>query len=373
MLDKYIIKNGKKLRYGYTTGSCAAAASKAAAIMAQTGGLIDRVTVDTPKGWTLHLSVLEGWSALGIASCSVRKDGGDDPDNTHGILISSTVEITEEPRVIIKGGEGVGIVTRRGLPVLPGKAAINPVPEMMIKKEVSEVLQAGKGAIVTISVPEGEIIAKKTFNPRLGIVGGISILGTTGIVEPMSEEAFKDSLALDLKMTAADGLKKLVLVPGNHGRDMAHGFFGIAKKKIVKTSNYIGFMLEKCVEAGIGKVLIIGHMGKLIKLAGGIFNTHSKVADGRMEILISNLALEGADKDLMTGIFDCITTDAAYDLVKNSRYKMIFDIISNKAEKKCGDYVHEQLKVGIVMFSLDKEIVGIGETAKNLLEEFHNE
>ena len=372
MLEKYIIKNGKKLRYGYTTGSCAAAASKAAAIMAQTGSLIDRVTIDTPKGWILDLSVLEGWTDLGVAGCSVRKDGGDDPDNTHGILISSTVELTIEPGIVIKGGQGVGVVTKPGLPVLPGHAAINPIPEMMITKEVSEVLPPTKGAIITISVPEGERIAKKTFNPRLGIVGGISILGTTGIVEPMSEEAFKDSLALDLKMTAAEGLKELVLVPGNHGRDMALGF-GIDKKRVIKTSNYIGFMLEKCVEYGIKQVLIIGHMGKLIKVAGGIFHTHSKVADARMEILASHLALEGADKELLIQIFDCITTDAAYNLLKDSEYKIIFEQLSQKAEKKCEDHVYGQLKVGIVMFSMEKEIVGMGETAKLLLEEFHDE
>ena len=373
MLDKFIVKDGKKMRYGYTTGSCAAAASKAAAIMAKTGKTVDAVTIDTPKGWKLQLKIQESRIDHGAASCSVQKDGGDDPDNTHGILITSTVELLDRPEIILKGGKGVGVVTRQGLPVTPGSPAINPVPEMMIRKEVLEVLSAGEGAVVTISVDKGEEIAKKTFNPRLGIVGGISILGTTGIVEPMSEEAFKHSLALEVSMAAADGIEKLVLVPGNHGRELACSAFGIDKNRIIKTSNFIGFMLEKCVDSGIRKVLMIGHMGKLVKLAGGIFHTHSKVADARMEILAANLARMGAEREMIEKLFDCTTTDAAYEHILRIGFKKVFDILCEKAERRCEEHVYQQLNVGVIMFSMDKSIVGIGPKARLLLEEFQNE
>ncbi|MEW9122161.1 MAG: cobalt-precorrin-5B (C(1))-methyltransferase CbiD [Thermotaleaceae bacterium] len=372
MLDRYIVKNGKKMRYGYTTGSTAAAAAKAAAIMALKGEPLDSIEIDTPKGWSLKLEVKDYEINDGMATCWITKDGGDDPDNTHGILIGASVEIKNGADIVLKGGKGVGTVTKPGLQVPPGEPAINPVPQKMIRKEVSDVLPNGKGATVTIFVPEGEEIAKKTFNPRLGIVNGISILGTSGIVEPMSEEAFKDSLALELKVAVQGGLDKIILVPGNHGRDIALEQYGFKKDQIFKTSNFIGFMLEKCIEYKIKKVLMIGHIGKFVKLAGGIFHTHSKVADARVEILSSNLALLGAPQALIQSIFDCVTTEAALTLIEEAGYQEVYDKISEKAEEKSKEYIYHQMDIGVVLFSLDKRILSIGPKGKMMLEDFKN-
>ncbi|MCT4617784.1 MAG: cobalt-precorrin-5B (C(1))-methyltransferase CbiD [Marinisporobacter sp.] len=373
MIDRYIVKDGKKMRYGYTTGSCAAAASKAAVMMALTKEKMDVVRIDTPKGWQLHIEIKEYNIGEQLVSCSVEKDGGDDPDNTHGILVTSTVEIIDESKIEIKGGKGVGVVTRPGLAIAPGNPAINPVPQSMIKKEVLEVLPPNKGAIITISVPEGEEVAKKTFNPKLGILGGISILGTSGIVVPMSEEAFKESLALEVKMAVQEGMEKLILVPGNYGRDFAVNHYDFDEKHIMKTSNFVGFMLEQCVANGIKEVLMIGHIGKFVKLSGGIFHTHSKVADGRIEIIASNMALLGAPTKMIEELFECVTTEAAIEVIKKNEYEKVFEVLCEKAEKRCKSRVHDELEVGIIMFSMDQKILGVGNTAKKLLEEFKNE
>jgi len=373
MLEKYIVKNGKKMKYGYTTGSCAAAASKAAAYMALENSIIKNIDIETPKGWNLTLEVIEpvieseGKSAF----CYIKKDAGDDPDITHGALIGAKVELTTDTTaIIIKGGKGVGRVTKAGLYIPVGEPAINPVPRKMIETEVRKILHKEKGAIVTITVPKGEEIAKKTFNPKLGILGGISILGTSGIVEPMSDEAFKESLAIELKMAVKDGLKRAVLVPGNYGEEYAVKHFNIDKSNIIKTSNFIGFMLNKCIEEGLKKVLLIGHIGKLVKLAGGIFNTHSRVADARLEIIAANLALMGASKELIEKIFECVTAEGAVDVIEAYNYDEIYNRLCRKAEEKCLSYTHDELDVGVIMFSIEKGLLAIGEKAKDILEEY---
>ncbi len=372
MLHKYIVKDGKKLRYGYTTGSCAAGASKAAAYMALENELIDKIDIETPKGWNLSLEVIEPSIEIGgkSSSCYIKKDSGDDPDITHGILIGAKVEITDSPGIVLKGGEGVGKVTKLGLYVPPGEPAINPVPRKMIESEVSKVLPKGKGAIVTIMVPKGVEKAKKTFNPKLGIMGGISILGTSGIVEPMSYDAFKESLALELRMASHNGFDKVVLVPGNYGEEKAIKLFGLNKSNIIKISNFIGFMLNKCIEEKIKKVLLIGHIGKLVKLAGGIFDTHSKVADARLEILAANLALMGASKEVIEKIFECVTTEGAVKIIEDYSFNGIYNILCKRAEEKCADHVHGELEVGVVMFSMEKGLLAIGEKAEEILEEY---
>ncbi|SHJ84293.1 cobalt-precorrin-5B (C(1))-methyltransferase CbiD [Paramaledivibacter caminithermalis] len=372
MLDKYVVKDGKKMKYGYTTGSCAAAASKAAAYMAINNKIIDYIKIETPKGWYLTLDVIEPVieKKRQTAFCYIKKDAGDDPDITHGILIGARVEIIDTPKIIINGGKGVGKVTKPGLYVPVGEPAINPVPRKMIQSEILKVLPKDKGAMVTITVPEGEAIAKKTFNPKLGILGGISILGTSGIVEPMSDEAFKESLAMELRMAVQNGLDKAVLVPGNYGEENAVKLFNIDKSNILKTSNFIGFMLDKCIEEKIQKVLLIGHIGKLVKLAGGIFNTHSRVADGRLEIIAANLALEGASKELIEKVFECVTTEAAVEIIHEYNYGKIYSVLCQKAEERCIAYTHGEVEIGVIMFSMAKGLLSIGDKAKDILEEF---
>ncbi|PAB60774.1 cobalt-precorrin-5B (C(1))-methyltransferase CbiD [Anaeromicrobium sediminis] len=369
MLDKYIVKNGKKMRYGYTTGSCAAAAAKACAIMIKTGKIIDHVTIDTPKGWTLNLEVLEPNLDAGEATCAIRKDGGDDPDNTNNMLIYGNVKLNDHEKINITGGVGVGLVTKDGLQIPKGEYAINPVPRKMIRKEVREVIGEKIGADVKIYAPEGVEIGKKTFNPRLGIIGGISILGTSGIVEPMSEEAFRESLNIELKVAVKDNKDYIVLVPGNYGEDLALNHYKIPEEKIVKTSNFIGYMLEKCVEQEVKKVLLIGHIGKMVKLAGGIFYTHSKMADGRVEILASNLAYLGAPTNMIKEIFDCVTTEAALDIIEKSPYKEVYNLLIDKCEKRANMRIYEELEVGVITFSMTKGVLAVGEKAKKMLEE----
>lgn len=372
MFEKYVVKDGKKMRYGYTTGSCAAAASKAAVSIIVENKIIKKINIDTPKGWELTLDVLNPViEGLGkSATCFVRKDAGDDPDVTDGALIGASVELIDTPIIKIRGGEGVGHVTKPGLYVPIGEPAINPVPRKMIINEISKVLPEGKGAIVTIIVPEGKKLAQKTFNPRLGILGGISILGTSGIVEPMSQEAIQESLAIELRVAVKGKADKIVLVPGNYGQEKAQKLFGIDKSKIIKISNFIGFMLNKCIEEKIKKVLIIGHIGKLVKVAGGIFNTHSKVADGRIEIIAANLALLGAPHEMVKKIFECLTTESIVDIVDEYGYGQVYNILCEKAEERCLAYTYGELEVGVIMFSMNRGLLAVGEKAKTILEEF---
>lgn len=371
MLDRYIEKKGKKLRYGYTTGSCAAAAAKAAVKMLYDNITINTIDIDTPKGWSLGLELNDVKINKKYVSCAVIKDSGDDPDITNGIKIYAKAEKAENSIEII-GGKGVGKVTRKGLSVPVGSPAINPVPMKMIISEVEKVLPNNKGVSVEISIPKGEEIAKKTFNPKLGIVGGISIIGTTGIVEPMSEEALKESLALELSMLKAEGCKKAVFVPGNYGKNFAQSM-NVDDKYIIKTSNYVGYMLDKAKEIGIEKILWIGHIGKLSKVAGGIFQTHSSYADCRMEIIAAYCASIGCDSKKINDILNCITTDESIEIIKENKLEMVFNILANKISLRSMERTYNEIEIEAVIFSNKFGILGKSERADVLLEEFLHE
>ena len=276
------------MRYGFTTGSCAAAAAKAAAYMLLTGKRKTEITIETPKGISYTPKIEDIRMEEGKVSCAVQKDGGDDPDVTSGSFIYAAVcAETEESGTLsihIDGGEGVGRVTKPGLDQPVGNAAINHVPREMIAKEVGEIcrLLDYKGRIeVEISVPGGEELAKQTFNPRLGITGGISILGTSGIVEPMSNQAIKDTIRVELNQRKVQGYDYVAVSPGNYGLDFMKQSYGYDLDKSVKCSNFIGDTVDMAVEMGFQKMLLTGHIGKLIKVAGGIMNTHSREADCR--------------------------------------------------------------------------------------------
>ncbi|ERM90784.1 cobalt-precorrin-6A synthase [Caldanaerobacter subterraneus subsp. yonseiensis KB-1] len=357
-MEIYTFKDGKKLRYGYTTGSCAAAASKAAAYMLFTGEKIEKVEINTPKGWHLVLDVLDINFGDGWVKCGIRKDGGDDPDATHGLIIYSKVELKEEEGIEVYGGEGVGVVTKPGLPVSPGKPAINPVPMVMILHEVKKILPEGKGVKVTISVPGGEEVAKRTFNPRLGIVGGISILGTSGIVEPMSDEALKASLEMELSVLAAEGHRKVVFSPGNYGKDYAKTM-GIEDRLIISYGNFLGFMLEKAVQYGFTHVVLAGHIGKLVKVAAGIFNTHSREADARAEVMAAYAAHFGASKELVDKILESNTTEEALDIIEKSGINIdeFNRFIAERVYRKCKQYTYDQLKIEVHLISLKRGLI----------------
>lgn len=316
------------MRYGFTTGSCAAAAAKAAAYMLLSGRQKNTITIETPKGIPYMAEILEITRGEKAVQCAVRKDGGDDPDITSGALIYAEVSLTDhtrtqatDTRIHIDGGIGVGRVTKPGLDQPVGNAAINHVPREMIAKEVLEVcdLMDYKGNLqVIISVPEGEAIAKQTFNPRLGIVGGISILGTSGIVEPMSNQALLDTIRVELNQRRAEGFDYVAVAPGNYGLDFMKKAYGYDLDKSVKCSNFIGVTIDMAVECGFTRMLLTGHIGKLIKVAGGIMNTHSKEADCRMELLSAFAIHEGAGADVAAKILDCVATEEAVRLLREA-------------------------------------------------------
>lgn len=352
--NNYIVKDGKKLRYGYTTGSCAAAAAKAATYMLLTGQRLKNIDIMTPKGYRLDLK-LEDINIEKDVYCAIKKDSGDDPDITNEVLVYARASKSESEGIHIDGGVGVGRVTKKGLQCKVGEAAINKVPRQMIETEVNSVLEDleyYKGIDVEIFIPRGEEIAKKTFNERLGIVGGISVLGTSGIVEPMSEKALLDSIKLEIKMLSENGDTSIVVVPGNYGEAFTREKIGLDIKKAVKCSNYIGEILDYSVEFGIKEILLIGHIGKFIKLAAGIMNTHSKYADGRIEILVCNAALEGVDNITLEKISNAITTDEALEYLRDSGFidKVMFRI-SEKIHFYLTNRVYKNVKIGAIVFS----------------------
>ena len=353
-MEEYIVKDGKKLRLGYTTGSCAAAAAKAAAYMLLTGRPKDTIDLLTPKGIRLHLTVEEIRITSDEASCAIRKDSGDDPDATRGTLIFACVRKTDAPGVLIDGGTGVGRVTKRGLDQPVGAAAINSVPRRMIEENVREVCALcgyDGGVSVVISVPEGEALAKKTFNPRLGIVGGISILGTTGIVEPMSEQALVDTIRVELRQRRELGAEYVLLTPGNYGADFIRDSIGIDPRTAVLTSNFIGDALELSRELGFHGALLIGHIGKLVKLAGGMWNTHSKFGDCRMELLAAHAASLGLRPEKVSELLACVMCDDAIRILKEEQlYDAVLARLAGRIEfhlqHKCGE-----MEVGAMVFS----------------------
>lgn len=375
-MEEYVYIDGKKYKRGYTTGSCATGAAKAATYMILTKETLETVNIDTPKGIPLNLKVENVDINNAFAQCSIQKDGGDDIDATHKMHIYAKAELIDCNEIIIDGGIGIGRVTKKGLGIEIGKAAINKTPISMIQSEVRKVIGDTKGVKITIFAPEGETIAKKTFNPRLGIVGGISIIGTTGIVEPMSDEGWKKSLSIELEMKKAQGMDKVILVPGNHGEMFIKESLGIDSKYIVRTSNFIGYMLKEAQRIGFKKILMAGHLGKYVKIAGGIFNTHSKVTDARNEILIANLALMNAPFELINKVNECLTTEEFIEILEDDKYKKykeIYNILSEKCKKRIDIYMNDdEIDIEVMIFSMEKNLLGESKKAGDLKEVFYD-
>ena len=359
--DAPVWHHGKALRKGYTTGSCATAAAKVAALMVMRQHLIHQVSIVTPSGVTLCLNVesphVEGQQAV----AAIRKDGGDDVDATHGMLIFARVTLNDSGEISLQGGEGIGTVTRKGIGLPTGSPAINRTPRHTIETAVREAIGPTRGAQVEIFAPEGVLRAQKTYNARLGILGGISIIGTTGIVTPMSEESWKRSLSLELEIKRAAGLERVVLVPGNHGERFVREQMGIDPQMVVTMSNFVGYMIEEAVRLGFRQIVLIGHPGKLIKIAAGIFHTHSHIADARMETLVAHLALLGAPLPLLTLVSECDTTEAAMEHIDAWGYQRLYNHLAERICQRVLEmlrFTQQPPTCDAVLFSFDNQVLG---------------
>ena len=375
--DYYVIRGQKKMRFGYTTGSCAAAACKGAVRMLLGGKKLDTVPLMTPKGILLDLELLDIQIKEDQVSCAVRKDAGDDPDTTNGILVYATVKKSVSPGISIDGGVGVGRVTRPGLSQKVGEAAINPVPRAMILREAEEAaveFDYEGGLEITIFVPEGVEIGKKTFNPRLGIIGGISILGTSGIVEPMSEKALIESIHVEMKQHFTQGEEYLLVTPGNYGADYLREHMDLPFERNIKCSNYVGETIDMAVDMGVKGILFVAHIGKFVKVAAGIMNTHSHSADGRMEVLASNALRAGADGDTAREVLACNTTDEALDILQeNHLLQPAMEEIMKRIQFYLDHRSYEQIRLGAVVFSNVYGYLGQTEDAAELIEKIQKQ
>lgn len=364
MLEEYVYHGKEKLRCGYTTGSCAAAAAKAAAQMLFSGSMVHEVSLMTPKGIALQLPVLDPACGEGWASCAIEKDGGDDPDITKGILVYAKVSKMHcgQPRIEIDGGPGVGRVTKPGLDQPVGNAAINSVPRKMIYTAVEEMMQLYEyrdGIRVIVYVPGGEELAKKTFNPRIGIQGGISIIGTSGIVEPMSNQALIDTIKVEEKIRKEEGHQYLLLTLGNYGEQFLEKELPGILPDSVKCSNFIGEAVDLAMSLDFKGCLLVGHIGKLVKLGAGIMNTHSAQADGRMEVLVTCGVLAGADCQTLKKLPDCVTVDAALAILQEAGYyRKTMDILMERIQSHLDQKTKGELPVGAIVFSNQFGLIG---------------
>ena len=373
--EHYITAGGRRLRRGYTTGTCAALAAAGAARLLLAGAAPETLSLMTPGGLPVEAAPrgcrMEGDGAL----CFMEKDAGDDIDATAGLLIGARVERTDRPGITIEGGPGVGRVTKPGLDQEVGQAAINHVPREMIRREVEMVCAAlgyGGGLKVTILVPGGEEVAKKTFNPQLGIQGGISILGTSGIVEPMSLQALADTIRLELGQAAALGHRRVILTPGSYGLDFLRAQ-GLDRWDIpiVKCSNFIGEALDTAVEHGFEEVLLVGHAGKLVKLAGGIMNTHSRWADCRTELFCAHAALAGAGRELCRALMEAPSADGCIALLDGAGlWEPVMESLLSAIQVHLGRRAAGAFRTGAVLFSNQYGLLGLTRGGEELFNEW---
>ncbi|MCX7903346.1 MAG: cobalt-precorrin-5B (C(1))-methyltransferase CbiD [Caloramator sp.] len=345
-MTEYVIHEGKKLRLGYTTGSCAAAATKAA-ILKLLGFEPEFVDIKTPEGKNLTIKVNECFIEGEFAVASVTKDAGDDIDVTDKIKIYSKVKLRDDGNIIIDGGIGIGRFREDSPFGKKGQAAINKVPKEMIKEAVLEVYS--KGADVLIFAPEGDEIAKRTYNPRLGIEGGISIIGTKGIVYPMSDDAMKKTIYMELDMIIKKS-NQVIFTFGNHGEEFIKKI-GI-KGEVVKTSNYVGDALLYAKEVGFKKITIVGHIGKMCKISIGAFNTHSKIVDSRMESFVYYLAKRRCHYEIIEKVENFKTAEEAANYLKEKGYEFLFDDMKRGIIERIKSYLNsEDIDIDVIIYT----------------------
>lgn len=376
-MDEYIIKDNKKLRMGYTTGTCATAAAKAAAFMLLNDCYINNISIVTLKGIKIDIEILDIDKKDDYVSCAVKKDSGDDPDVTNGILIYAKVSKNNTKEIFIDGGIGIGRVTKPGLDQSVGFAAINSTPRKTIKEEVQKIIDEThfpNGLDVIISAPMGEEIAKRTFNSKLGIVGGISILGTKGIVVPMSEDAIIDTIKTEMRMHLACKEVDCLFTPGNYGEAFLKDNYNITKDKVIQCSNYIINAINYANEVNFKSITLVGHIGKMIKLAGGMVNTHSKYGDNRMETFYEISKKYGLSEDGLNKIKEAVTTDEMIKIIDNEKLlnpvmeevvRKIIDVVNHKMNNK--------IEFDVIVFSNVYGLLASSKPVKEILNKFGDE
>lgn len=342
----------KALREGFTTGSCTAAAALASCLWQRDGACPERVGIVVPAGKTFAPEII----AHGGYVCGVIKDGGDDPDITTGSEVRARVRLMESDGGIrFLAGDGVGTITLPGMKLPVGEAAINPVPRRMIEQAVRQVFPA-RAAEVTVSIPGGEELAKRTFNPRLGVVGGLSVLGTTGVVRPMSEEALKETIRLELSVRKSQGAEEIGLVFGSQGETAAAALF--PGMQTVQMSNFVGFALDSAAELGFLRVILLGQPGKLVKVSGGSMQTHSQYGDGRRETLIAHLALMGAPVELLEFVRQSVTLDGCISPIYDAGFDAVWTHLADAAAAYAAARIHGEMRVDAVMLDAKGQILG---------------
>ncbi len=352
------MQNQKELRKGYTTGTCAQAASKAAALMLTENRIINSIEVLLPCGKTLDISVDNQKISENYAICSVVKDSGDDNDITHGIKIFSRVKFTKNKDIVVLGGEGVGRVTKPGLAVKTGRPAINPVPERMIIRDLQEFKPRNRGFEVTISIPGGREIAKKTWNPDLGILDGLSIIGTTGIVEPKSKEAYKKSISLRINIASNQNRKTAFITPGYVGEKVFKEVFDISSSEIIKFGDHAGYCITECSKKDFREIILVGHIGKISKISAGIFNTHYRTGDARLETVAAWAAACGADQKTVNELLDLKLAEESVKILEKKGLTKAFDKIAERAVRRLEKMIDNRSCIRVYIAALDGKIVG---------------
>ena len=363
----------KILRSGYTTGACAAAGVKAALIFMTSNKMVNNVEITALDGTILTIpinSVNPVESNDSDTICvEVIKDSGDDPDITNGTSVFTEVRCIAGEEIIFRAGEGVGTVTKSGLSVPVGEPAINPKPRELISNVIKEFFADPVGIEVTISIPAGVELAKKTLNPVLGVEGGLSVIGTTGVLRPMSEEAFKKSLVPQIDVAMDAGYDSLIFVPGKIG-EVAALKLGLPKEAIVETSNFIGYMLEAAVEREVKNVLLLGHIGKLAKVAAGVFYTHNRIADCRLETIAACAAAEGLGYKAVKQILNANTTEEAIRIIDENGFERVYQKIAKRASTRAYRYIFGKVYVGTILIDRENDILGMDKFAEEILKEF---
>lgn len=371
----------KQLKGGYTTGACLAAGARAAAMLMQGEDPGDKADITALDGTPLQIPIHSVEMLSDAARVEIVKDAGDDPDITNGTSVFVTFRfLTLEQlkpvagrsvvyeQILFEAGQGIGHATKPGLSLAVGEPAINPGPRQLVYNSIRDIV-GDKPCMVRVDIPAGRELAAKTLNPVLGIEGGISVIGTTGVLRPMSEEAFKNSLIPQIEVAKAAGFTTQIFVPGKIGERIASSW-GLPEEALVQTSNFIGFMLEAAADRGLEKILLFGHIGKLAKVAAGVFHTHNRVGDARLEVLAAYSASMGMPAEGVRRILQAVTTEEALPVIEEYGLAPVYEVIAARASYRAERFLFNRLQVGTVLVTLQGKLLGMDDKAREIGRDF---